>query len=151
MAPLVIFVAAGLIGGLIMALTFIRFQKGSDLESGTSRLQPPSTNAINMARIRVTGVGGLGMVAMSVAVAVFVPRIRMTMVIGLLLGAALAAVLIARRRRNGPLPSSSQHPGAHSMLTLESPTGAAARQGGRRPDLSKLKAHLSREPLSTYR
>lgn len=150
MAPLVIFVAAGLIGGLIIALTVIRFQKGSDLESGT-RLQPPSTNAINMARIRVTGVGGLGMVAMSVAVAVFVPRIRMTMVVGLLLGAALAAVLIARRRRNGPLPSSSQHPGAHSMLTIEAPTGAAARQGGRRPDLAKLKAHLSREPLSTYR
>jgi hypothetical protein len=84
-----------------------------------------------MARIRVAGLGGLGMVAMSVVVTIFVPRIRLTMAIGLLLGAALAAVLIARRRRAGPLPSSSQRPGAHSMLSIEPPPAAAAGESDR--------------------
>jgi hypothetical protein len=73
---------------------------------------------INMARIRVTGLGGLGMVAMAVTVAIFVPRIRLTMAIALVLGAALAAVLIGFRRKQGPLGSNNL-PGAHSMLTLD--------------------------------
>ena len=66
-------------------------------------LPPPSPHMINMARIRVSGVGGLGMVAMSVVVAAFVPSIRLSMAIAFVLGLALAAVLIAFRRRKGPL------------------------------------------------
>ena len=52
---------------------------------------------------------------MAVTVAIFVPRIRLTMLIALVLGAAMSAVLIARRRK-GPLPSSSEHAGAHSLF-----------------------------------
>jgi len=66
-------------------------------------LLPPSTDMINMARIRVAGVGGLGMVAMSLVVAAFVPSIRFSMAIACALGVVLAAVLIAFRRRKGPL------------------------------------------------
>ncbi|MGH8639286.1 MAG: hypothetical protein ACREUZ_19295 [Burkholderiales bacterium] len=131
MAPLIIIVATGLLGGLVMALLFIRFQQGPDREFGVVRLEPLSTDAINMARIRVAGAGGLGMVAMAVAVSIFVPRIRLTMAIGVVLGAALAAVLIAQRRRNGPLSSSSQRPGAHSMLSIEPPPAAAANEDNR--------------------
>ena len=68
-------------------------------------LLPPSPHLINMAKIRVSGVGGLGMVAMSVVVAAFVPGIRLSMAIAFVLGIALAAALIALRRRKGPLVS----------------------------------------------
>lgn len=130
MEPLLIIVIAGLLGGLVFALLFIRLGGGPDGGSGDARLEPPSTNIINMARIRVAGVGGLGMVAMAITVAIFVPRIRLTMAIALLLGAALAAVLIKLRRRHGPL-GSSNHPGAHSMLLIDTTPPAAP--GARRP------------------
>jgi hypothetical protein len=115
MEPLIIIFVSGLLGGIVVALliTHVRLGSGS---AARGRLDPPSPGLINMAHIRVEGVGGLGMVAMSVLVAIFVPRIRLTMVVALLLGVALAAVLIALRRRTGPLSSSGHHPGAHSML-----------------------------------
>jgi hypothetical protein len=63
-----------------------------------------------MAHIRIEGIGGLGMVAVALTVALFEPRIRGMMLIGSLLGVALAGVLIAHRRRIGPLPSASHGP-----------------------------------------
>lgn len=119
MEPFLIIIVPGLIGGLVLAFLFARLHGGPD-GSDETRLDPPSTNLINMARIRVAGMGGLGMVAMSIVVAIFVPRIRLTMAIALVLGAALAGGLIALRRRQGPWSSNSQHPGAHSMLPNES-------------------------------
>lgn len=130
MEPLLVIVVPGLLGGLVFALLFIRFGGGPDDAPGDARLEPPSTNIINMARIRVSGVGGLGMVAMAITVAIFVPRIRLTMAIALLLGAALAAVLIALRRRQGPLGSHID-PGAHSMFPMD--TRPAAAPGERSP------------------
>jgi hypothetical protein len=82
-----------------------------------------------MAHIRIDGIGGLGMVAMATTVAIFVPRIRFSMAIAVLLGVVLAALLIARRRRNGPLPSSSHHLGAHSMLVIDTQDESAGRSG----------------------
>lgn len=132
MEPLLIIIVPGLLGGIVFALLFIRLGGGPDDARGDARLEPPSTNMINMASIRVTGVGGLGMVAMAITVAIFVPRIRLTMAIALLLGAALAAVLIALRRRQGPL-GSSNHPGAHSMFPMDTPPAAAPGERGRSP------------------
>jgi hypothetical protein len=120
MEPLLLIGIPGVLGGILLALFFIRFGGGPSRETGEARLDPPSTNMINMARIRVSGVGGLGMVAMAVTVAIFVPRIRLTMIIALLLGAAMAALMIAVRRRSGSLPSST-HPGAHAMLPFDAP------------------------------
>ena len=120
MEPLLIIGVPGVLGGIVLALLFIRFGAGPSRRADDARLEPPSTSMINMARIRVSGIGGLGMVAMAVTVAIFVPRIRLTMIVALLLGAAMAAVMIALRRRTGSLPSSN-HPGAHTMLPIDAP------------------------------
>jgi hypothetical protein len=82
---------------------------------------------INMARIRVDGFGGLGLFAMALAVAMFVPRIRVEMGIALILGVLLAAALILLRRRRGPLTSTNDHPGAHLMFDLEDGSRPARR------------------------
>lgn len=144
MEPLLIIVVPGLLGGIVFALLFIRLGGGPNDVPGDARLAPPSTNMINMANIRVSGVGGLGMVAMSIVVAIFVPRIRLTMALALVLGAALAAALIAVRRRQGPLGSTTP-PGAHSMFPSEIPTPAApserdARSHSRGQEFASIRA-----------
>jgi hypothetical protein len=116
MEPVIIILVSGLLGGIVLALLIINVRIGSPSPGDGRRLEPLSPGLINMAHIRVEGVGGLGLVAMAVTVATFEPRIRFAMAIALPLGVALAAVLIALRRRTGPLSSSSHHPGAHSML-----------------------------------
>ena len=125
MEPLLIVLGLGLVGGMIMALLMRRVHRETDLDPTRvvrrGRLEPLSPDLINMARIRVDGVGGLGMVAMAVAVALAVPRIRLTMFMAALLGGALAAVLIAVRRRSDPLSSGRGNPGAHAMLPLDRP------------------------------
>jgi hypothetical protein len=77
-----------------------------------------------MARIRVAGVGGLGLVA----IAVVVPRIGQSLALGLVLGAVFAAVLIARRSRSGAMPSSGQRAGANTMLSIDTPAPAAGQE-----------------------
>jgi hypothetical protein len=118
MEPVIIILVSGLLGGIVVALLIINVRIGSPSPGGGRRLEPLSPGLINMAHIRVEGVGGLGLVAMAVTVATFEPRIRFAMAIALPLGVALGAVLIALRRRTGPLPSSSHGPGAHSMLPI---------------------------------
>jgi hypothetical protein len=125
MEPLMIILIPGLAGGLAVALLMTRLRAGSGSRVRVP-LEPPSPGLINMAHIRVDGVGGLGMVAMAIVVAIFVPRIRLTMALALLLGTALAALLIAVRRRTGPLSSGGDHPGAHAMLDIDGPARAAA-------------------------
>ncbi len=98
-----------------------------------SSLEPFSTDVINAARIRVMGVGGLGLVAMALLVAIFVPRIGQSVGIGLCLGVLLAVALIAGRRRAGPLPSSGQRVGANTILSIDTsapPTESAPRADG---------------------
>jgi hypothetical protein len=116
MDPLVIILGPGILGGILFAL-IIRRVAGSPDDG--RQLAPPSTGMINMARIRVEGGGGLGMLAMAVCVALFVPRIRSTMEVAAALGLMLAVGLILWRRRTGPLPSAGRGPGAHSMLPLD--------------------------------
>jgi hypothetical protein len=115
MEPLLILVP-GVLGGIAVALLVFRLDFGA---AGRRRLEPPSAGLINIARIRVDGIGGLGMVAMAVTVAIFVPAIRFAMATALVSGAALAAILIARRRSRGPLPSANDTPGANAVLDIE--------------------------------
>lgn len=117
MEPLIIIIVPGVVGGILVALLMARLHARQDV--ATRQLEPPRPGLINMARIPISGVGGLGMVAMAATVAIFVPRIRLTMAIALVLGAAMAAAMIVRRRRSGPLPSSSDHSGAHSFLPID--------------------------------
>jgi hypothetical protein len=71
---------------------------------------------------------------MAAAVALAVPRIRLTLAIGCLLGVGLAAALIYyRRRRSGPLPSSGQGAGANTVLRLEEGRIVDSSEEGRVP------------------
>jgi hypothetical protein len=113
MEPLILIVVPGVVGGIVLALFLSRTHVPAR-PGPAARLEPMSTSMINMARIRPVGIGGLGMVAMAVAVAIFVPRIRLSMAIALVLGTVMAAVLVARRRREGGM--SHTEPGAHTLF-----------------------------------
>lgn len=122
MDPVVLVVVPGLLGGLVIALAvFLRQRRGSDPSSlaPPATSQPLSTDIINASSIKVAGVGGLGLVAMAVAVALNVPRIGQTLTIGLILGLALAAVMILSRRRSGSMPSSGRQAGANTILAID--------------------------------
>ena len=59
------------------------------------------------------------MVAAVVAVAISDPRIRLATILAAVLGAGLALVLIAVRRRTGALPSSGEGPDHPSTLGID--------------------------------
>ena len=123
----------GLLGGVILALLLVRY--GRAAKEPPERLEFPNPGMINMARIRVDGFGGLGLFAMAVTVAIFVPRIRAEMGLALILGIVFAAALILWRRRRGPLPSSGDRHGAHTMFDMEDGTthrGSAPKANGTR-------------------
>ena len=111
----------GFLGGVLIALAIAAFRQRSQSRSSVQRSapEPLSTDAINMASIRVAGVGGLGLVAMAAAVAWNIPRIGSTIEIGFFLGTVMAAALIVVRRRRGPMPSSGRHGGANAILAID--------------------------------
>ena len=120
MDPVTPLFVLGVLGGVGFAIILRRLNRRSVGRPGAATGEPISTDVINIARIRVAGVGGLGLVAMAVAVAVAIPEIGRSLGIGLVLGAALAAGLIAFRRSAGPLPSSAAQPGANTTLSIDS-------------------------------
>ncbi len=96
------------VGGLLLASLLVRLNRRQS--SGVVRrstLEPMSPDLINMAHIRVAGVGGLGMLGAAVVTAISLPEIGVALAAGVGLGAAIAAGLIAYRRR-----SSAADPGA---------------------------------------
>ena len=125
MDPVMLVIIPGFLGGLIVALFISRMHAplpGVD----PLRRHPLTTDIINMARIRVSGVGGFGLMMMAVVVAAFVPRIRQHLLISVGLAIIFAIALIALRRRNGPLPSSGGPHGADTVLALDVPDTASA-------------------------
>jgi hypothetical protein len=118
MEPLLILVP-GLFGGLAVALLIARTRLGRTATVVPARLAAPTPALINMAHIQVEGVGGLGLVAAVVAVAVADPRIRLAIIVAAVFGAGLALALIALRRRTGALPSGGDGPDDRSILHLE--------------------------------
>jgi hypothetical protein len=108
----------GFVGGLAMAWLIRKAQRRGQMAADPFP-HMAGTDVINMAQIRVAGVGGLGLVAMAAAVAIWVPRIGQSLALGLALGAGLAAYLILRRRRTGPMPSSGRSAGANTTLSIE--------------------------------
>jgi hypothetical protein len=74
------------------------------------------SDVINVARLRVAGLGGLGLVLVAAAVALEFELTAVAAGAGLLGGSAGALLLILYRRRSGPLGSSSQGPAARVML-----------------------------------
>ena len=100
MDPATTVLALGLLGGCIIASGILLVQR-RQAESPTVvvpyRPLPISTDVINMASIKVVGVGGLGLVAMAATVALNVPRIFEATAIGLVSGIIMAIVMIVRR------------------------------------------------------
>jgi hypothetical protein len=120
MDPVLMMLIPGVLGGVVIAVLLRRVPLSGD----TGLVAPPtgeplSSGAINMSHIRVAGEGGLGLVAIAVASAIFVPRIGQTIGLGFVLGAVLAVALVAWRRHAGPLPSSGKRPGAHGDLGID--------------------------------
>ncbi len=136
MEPLLIILIPGVLGGLFLALLMGGIKWGTPSTLVPRRLEAPTPALINMAHIRVEGVGGLGMVAAVIAVAVTDPRIRLAMILAAVLGISLALVLIAKRRRNGSLPSGGGSPDDRSVLHLDA--GRRTPPGGARGPLDRL-------------
>jgi hypothetical protein len=109
------FVVPGLVGGLLLAALLARLNRRPS--SGLVRhstLEAVSPDVINMAHIRVAGIGGLSMIAAGIIIAVNLPEIGLSLLTALSLGAALAVGMIvyrskstsAREGQNGGLPPS---------------------------------------------
>jgi hypothetical protein len=118
MEPLLMILVPGILGGLVLSLLIARNRRGTPATFVSKPLDAPSPALINMAHIKVEGLGGLGLVAAVVAVAIADPRIRLAMIIALVLGGGLAFFLIRMRRRTGAMPSSGEGPADRSMLHL---------------------------------
>ncbi|MEZ5316396.1 MAG: hypothetical protein R2752_03240 [Vicinamibacterales bacterium] len=118
-SPYAFILIPGVIGGLGVAAYLWWRDRGvappaSVPDAFDEELRP---DIINMARIRVSGAGGLGLLAMAAAVALGVPRIGQTMLLAAAGGTVMAVVLILRRRASGPLPSDRNGVGgAHGIL-----------------------------------
>jgi hypothetical protein len=125
MDPGTLFQALGFVGGILFVAFLMRSQGDQQTRASADVFQDRPTDVINIARIRVAGIGGLGLVAMALAVALDVPRIGRTLAIGLVLGAVFAGILISRRRRHGPLPSSGESAGANTTLSIDTPAPSA--------------------------
>jgi hypothetical protein len=116
MEPLLIILIPGVVGGLFVSLLIARNRRGTPPTFVPRRLELPSPSLINMSSIKVEGLGGLGMVAAVIAVAIADPRIRLATVAAMILGGALALVLIALRRREADRSESG--PGGDSLLHI---------------------------------
>ena len=121
--PVTWIVVPGFVGGLLIAFVIGALQRRgrSGAAERAFNKEPLSTDVINMAHIRVAGIGGLGLVAMAAVVALNVPEIGRPVAVGAILGVACGALLIIWRSRRGPLPSSAEHGGANTTLSIDAP------------------------------
>ena len=89
MEPVLIVLIPGLIGGLVLALLIASIRQGTSPTFVPRRLAAPSPALIDMAHIPIEGVGGLGMVAAVLVVAVSDPRIRLATILAAVMERAL--------------------------------------------------------------
>ena len=132
MEPVLLVLIPGLLGGLVLALLIASKRQGRPSVVVPRRLAAPSPSLINMAHIQVEGIGGLGMVAAVVAVAIADPRIRLATLLAGALGIGLALVLIALRRRSGAMPWSGDGTDNRFTLRLDADERRAHLAAGRR-------------------
>jgi hypothetical protein len=133
MDPVTMIIVPGFLGGLVFAMVVLALQRRSTPSRTTPRpyrREPLTTDVINMASIKVAGVGGLGLVAVAAAIALDIPRIFQTIAIGVVLGIGLAAFLILRRRETGSMPSSGRKLGANTTLAIDVPAERTNGQNG---------------------
>ncbi len=125
----------GLLGGLILAAALARLNHThSSKLSRRSDLEPISPDVINMAHIRVAGVGGLGMMATALIIAINLPEIGFALLVAVALGVITAVGLITYRSRPNQ-PGGAGHNGMPpSVLTLDDyQPGTRSRTGRKLP------------------
>jgi hypothetical protein len=134
MEPLLVLLP-GVLGGILLALVIALRPGRAQSTVVVRRLEAPSPALINMAHIRVEGLGGLGLFAAVIAVAIADSRIRLAITVAAVLGTVVAVALIAMRRRTGALPSGGSGPDDRSLLHLEiaKPTSPRAGAADDRP------------------
>jgi hypothetical protein len=110
----------GLLGGLVVAAVLARLNRtpASKL-SRRAQLEPISPDVINMAHIRVAGVGGLGMMAAALIIAINLPEIGFALLIAVALGVITAGGLIAYRSRSTETAGGGDNGMPPSVLTLD--------------------------------
>lgn len=90
-------------GGVIASAVLILSRRSG---LGASEVRPDpfehsDTDVINMSRIRVAGVGGLGLIGVAAAMAMTFPRIGWSVMLSAVAGVALAIIWIVSRREHG--------------------------------------------------
>lgn len=122
---LVWFIVPAFAGGILVAALMIvatrRRSSRHQQDIFSKHLDGRTTDVINIASIRVAGVGGLGLVAMALLLALAIPRIGQSLALGAMLGVAMAAAMILWRRRFGPIPTSGGRMGANTTLSIDQP------------------------------
>lgn len=108
LSPFRVILLPAFAGGLVVAAVLI--WRGPRAHAAPQRdvfgPDAASTDVINMSRIKVAGLGGLGFVAVAAATALAVPQIGLAMVTAMIGGGLLAlAIIVWRRARGGPLQS----------------------------------------------
>lgn len=93
-------VLVAVVGGWLLAGALALMNRRASSDAITrSAVEPLAPDAINMAHIRVEGVGGLGLIATGVIVAITLPAIGFSLLAGVGLGAVIAVGLVAYRSR----------------------------------------------------
>jgi hypothetical protein len=97
---LIVFVAGAAIGGLLM-MTFVRHTDPVPPISAPDSFQRDDLRiqVIDVSRIRVAGLGGLGLMVMAIALGFVIPRIGVSLALGLA-GGFLISFAIASYRRH---------------------------------------------------
>ncbi|HYN07107.1 MAG TPA: hypothetical protein VES67_06930 [Vicinamibacterales bacterium] len=92
---------AGMLGGLLLLTVIRRLNRAPDDSASDAFLRDGlSTDVINFSRIRVTGVGGLALVAVAVAIAFSLPFVGVSLALGLVGGILLSFALLGYRRQH---------------------------------------------------
>jgi hypothetical protein len=111
---------AGVLGGLVIAAVLVMAQRQRHAITAPSPFDGVAArDVINISSIRVAGLGGLGMIAVSVGLALTFPTIGWSLLLSAVLGTLLAVLLIWRGRRLGPMGSSSQRRAANTTFDLQ--------------------------------
>ena len=118
METLLVILVPGVVGGVVLAVMIALRPARTSTLVVPRRLDAPSPALINLAHIRIEGLGGLGMVAAVIAVAIADSRIRLAIIISAVFGTAIALALIWTRHRTGALPSAGNGPDDRSLLHL---------------------------------
>jgi hypothetical protein len=105
--------------GAVIAGAMLLMRRGGSRPVRANRdpfVEDRPSDVINMARIRVAGFGGLGMIVVAITLAFVYPRIGDTVLLGVAGGVVAAGFVILYRRQSGPLASGDNGVGGRSVF-----------------------------------